>query len=322
MKVQWIPTREPMQRETKIPTNSLRRRPKNPLITPRDLPFACCDIHNAGVTKVDGRYVLLLTVENLQGNYRLYRATSRDGEEFEFDSRPFLPVPPDAEYEGMGTRDPRITRLDGTYHIVYVAESRFGTRLGLAESPGMRTARRVGYISEPDTKNGMLFPEKIGGRYARLERPKEGDSIWVSFSHDLNQWGGWRRVMAPRPGYWDPDRIGGAAPPMRIDEGWLLLYYGEKHTSAGPIFRLGAAILDPDDPWRIVGRTNVPVLSPVRAYERVGDVGNLVFSCGALLREDEPALEVFYGASASCICAGDITLSQIEKACLKRKVEA
>ena len=96
-----------------------------------------------------------------------------------------------------------------------------------------------------------------------------------------------------------------------------MLYYGIKDTSAGPLFRIGAAFLDPDNPAKVLSRTNIPILSPRERYERVGDVPNLIFSCGAIL-EDEKLL-LYYGASDSCICLGSTTIDEIDQECLESK---
>jgi predicted GH43/DUF377 family glycosyl hydrolase len=126
--------------------------------------------------------------------------------------------------------------------------------------------------------------------------------------------------MTPRSGFWDANVIGASAPPIEVERGWLLLYYGEKHTSAGPLVRLGAAVLDRDNPARVISRSNIPILSPRERYERVGDVPNVVFSCGALLEEDD-TLNVYYGASDSCVCLGQAKLDEIIQNCRESKLE-
>ena len=231
--------------------DTMRRCPGNPLISLGDLPFRAGDIWNAGVAAVDGRILLLLTVEMLEGRYAIFRAMSDDGENFTIDREPFM-VPMEVgaarAHESGGIRDPRITPLDNGYAVVYVADGDCGLRVGMAVTEDFRSVRRIGYLSQVDVKNGALFPQKINGKYALLKRPDAGGSIWLSASDDLVFWGSESVVMTPRGGYWDADRIGPAAPPIEIDEGWLLIYYGEKCTSAGPLVRLGAAVLDRDDP--------------------------------------------------------------------------
>jgi len=295
----------------------IRRCKSNPLITVYDLGFQCSDIYDAGVVKLEGEYLLLVTVEALQGQCSIYRAHSTDGQHFSVEKTPFLSparTGPFARYERLGVRDPRITCIDGTYYIVYLAEGDYGVRLALASTKDFQSSERIAFVSQPDTKNGALFPKKINGRFALLERPQERTSIWIKYSDDLIYWGNHQLVMTPRGGYWDADRVGAASPPIEIDDGWLLVYYGVKQTSAGPLFRLGAAVLDRDDPSKVLARSNIPILSPREKYERIGDVNNLVFSCGALLNGNNE-VKVYYGGSDSCLCLGTAPLDDILRVC-------
>jgi len=289
----------------------------NPIITIEDFSFKCSDIRNAGAVKVDGEYILLVTIQGLEGHYSIYTARSTDGYHFEMDDGPFMAPSREEEfriYEELGVLDARVVPLDGSYYISYSALGLHGYRLGLARTDNFRTAQRIGLVSEPDTKGGSLFPRKIGGRYVRLERPREGSSIWITYSEDLEYWGWSEVVMTPRAGFWDSDRIGVAVPPMEIDQGWLLIYYGAKQTSAGPLYRLGAAILDSEDPSKVIGRTNIPILSPREEYERIGDVPNIVFSCGAIVEPDDE-VKLYYGAANSCICVGTTKVQEIVRIC-------
>ncbi len=295
----------------------------NPAIRIDDVPFPCLDIRNAGAVKFEGRYILLLTIEALDGRTRIYRAESEDGYYFTIHPQPVLAcaaTDPFATYECSGVEDARVTLLDGTYYVIYTANSPVGLRLVVAKTQKFKTFERVSLASEPDTKGGALFPERVKGRYARLERPREGHSIWVAYSDDLHYWGGAEFVMGPRHGFWDFHRVGPGVPPIPVEEGWLLIYYGEKLTSAGPLFRLGAAVLDRDEPTKVLGRSDVPLLSPREPYERVGDVGNLVYACGAVL-EDGGQLRLYYGGSDSCICVGEAPVGRIVDRCLRGKEE-
>ena len=302
----------------KLQVNILQRWEGNPILGLPDLPFAASAIHNAGAVKHGGEYILLVTVENLRGDCSIYRARSSDGCRFSIDEVPFLSPAlkgPFAAYETQGVRDARITLFDGVYYVIYLAQSEHGVRLALAKTVDFESVERVALISEPDTKSGVLFPRKINGKYARLERPREGANIWISYSDDLVHWGGWRMVMTPRSGYWDSHRIGAAVPPIPMECGWLLVYYGERDLPGGPLFGLGVAFLDPEEPESVLGRSNIPVLAPRRQYERIGDVGNLVFSCGAVLSDDGSELEVYYGAADSCICLGTVPIRELEALC-------
>ena len=142
----------------------------------------------------------------------------------------------------------------------------------------------------------------------------------VVFSSLLLYETGFAAVMTPRGGYWDCHRLGLAVPPIGLAEGWLVIYYGVKQTSAGPLFRLGAALLDERDPAVVIGRTGASILSPRETYERIGDLPNLVFSCGAIV-EDDGMLRLYYGASNSCIALGTVEIDRIVTACLRGEQE-
>ena len=285
----------------------------NPYITIHDLDFQVSDIHNANAIEFQGQLFLLVTIESLSGVRCIHLARPQHDGVFRVDTQPFLQPstdPPFAEHESRGVMDVRATCLDGVYYLMYVALGRHGYRLGIAQTASFESVTKIGMVSEPDTKAGALFPKKIGDRFVRLERPSSGSSIWVSYSRDLIYWGDTELVMMPRGGFWDSNRIGVGPVPMETERGWLLIYYGVKDTSAGSIYRIGAAVLDRDDPTKVVGRTGVPILSPRETYERLGDLQNVVFCTGAYL-DDRDKLHLFYGASDSCICIGRTTLDEI-----------
>ncbi len=308
-----------MGKNVKLQRNAVERYEGNPILTLADLPFRASDVHNAGAVRHAGQYILLVTVESLQGSCSIYTARSDDGRHFCVEEDPILAPSlegPFAPYETEGVRDARITLFDGVYYVFYLAHSQYGFRLALARTEDFETIDRVALVSEPDTKSAGLFPRRIAGRYARLERPNEGGNIWISYSDDLTYWGDWDCVLTPRAGYWDCDRIGVAVPPIWTHCGWMVFYYGVKNTPSGPIFRLGVAFLDHEDPTRVVGRSNIPLLAPTEHYERIGDVSNLVFSCGALMDHEERKVEIYYGASDSCICLGTVGFEALESTCM------
>lgn len=295
----------------------------NPLIDICDLDFKCSDIHNAGVVSFHGEVLLLVTIEYLSGRRSIHLARPTADGHYDVESKPFLSPSEEPKYkrhESRGVLDGRVTFLDDVYYILYNALGDYGFRLALARTEDFRSVERIGLISEPDTKAGVLFGAKIKGRYARLERPRDGSSIWVTYSNDLIYWGGSELVISPREGFWDANRIGAGATPIETDHGWLVFYYGAKDTSSGPIYRIGTVILDKEEPTQIVGRANIPVLSPRENYERIGDVPNLVFPTGALA-DDNGNLKIFYGAANSCICIGTTTIKKIVDNCVKSKEE-
>ena len=293
----------------------------NPLLTIEDIPFPCNTVFNAACAKYNGQYILLLRVEDLTGRSVFALARSEDGYHFEMEPEPAMqPCVKEGcfkEYEKKGIEDPRITRIDDVYYIMYTSVSRYGPLLALAKTVDFKNFERIALISQPENKDGVLFPEKISGRYARLDRPVAGGvgNIWLSYSDDLIMWGHSRCVMTVRGDSWDSWRIGASAQPIRIDHGWLIIYHGVKATSHGPIYRLGAAILDAADPSKVICRSAIPILSPREYYERVGDVSNVVFSCGAILEDDGKTLKIYYGASDTSICVGTAQVDELMQFC-------
>lgn len=287
----------------------------NPIISVEDIPFRCNSVFNAAAASYNGEYILLLRVEDLKGRSVFALARSDDGFHFAVDPEPVM-EPADYEpfrtYEKRGIEDPRITEIDGEYFIMYTAYSQYGPCLALAKTTDFQTITRMGIISEPENKDGVLFPKKIGGRYARLDRPHAGlGNIWISYSEDLKMWGDSRVVMTGIGGRWDCDRIGASAPPIETPDGWLEIYHGVKSTSGGPVYRLGVALLDLEDPSKVLKRAAIPILSPREYYERIGDIGNVVFSCGAIAEGPNGNLIVYYGAGDTCICAGTTTIDEL-----------
>jgi predicted GH43/DUF377 family glycosyl hydrolase len=303
-----------------IKTDIIHRSKHNPVIDFEDIPFGCINLYNAGCIKKNGKYLLLLTIEHLDGITELFLAEGSDGYSFKVAKEPFIiPAKDDPlfKYKTMGVLDARITCLDNTCYIVYLSESKHGILLNLARTADFISVEKLGIISQPDTKAGALFPRKISGKYARLDRPNTGGSIWISYSADLLSWGESEVVLSPRDGYWDSNHIGCAAPPIEIPQGWLVFYYGVKKTSGGTLTRIGTVILNKDNPaGPLVGRSNIPVLSPRELYERVGDISNIVFSCGAIL-EDDSSIKFYYGTSNNCLYVGATTLAEIIDTCLQ-----
>ncbi|MBU0755862.1 MAG: glycosidase, partial [Planctomycetes bacterium] len=197
----------------------------NPIITLDHIPFPCNTVFNAACTKYGEEYILLLRVEDLKGRSVLAVARGEDGFHFQVGPEPVL-IPseeePFAAFESMGVEDPRITEIEGVYYIMYTAVSCYGPRLALARTTDFERFERIALVSEPENKDGVLFPRKVGDRYVRLDRPMtEGlGNIWISYSKNLKDWGDSRLLAAIRPGFWDCHRIGASAPPLETEKGW------------------------------------------------------------------------------------------------------
>jgi predicted GH43/DUF377 family glycosyl hydrolase len=287
----------------------------NPAITSEDIPFRANTVFNGTpINTPDGVY-LLLRIEGQQGYSFFALARSTDGFHFKIDPEPvMLPVRsgPFAQYEVKGIEDPRVTVIDGVCYVAYTAVGSCGPRIAIAKTDNYIDYERIALVSEPGNKDGILFPRKINGRYVRFDRPigLGKGSIWVSYSHDLIHWGDSEVVISPRPGYWDDYRVGASVTPIETEEGWLEIYHGVKMTSAGPIYRVGTILLDLDDPSKVIKHGNQPILSPREDYERIGDVGNVCFACGAVL-SDNGDMKIYYGAADTSICIATCTLDQI-----------
>lgn len=293
----------------------LDRYPENPIITSADIPFTCNTVFNGSPLKIDGEYFMLLRVEGQHGYSVFALGRSKDGYAFEIEQRPVMTPAtegPMEKYEVAGIEDPRATLLDGQIYVVYTAFSGFGPVMALATTEDFMHFERLGIISEPGNKDGLLFPQKVNGRYVRLDRPIGNDvgSIWVSFSEDLLHWGDSEVVVSPRPGYWDSYRVGGSTVPIKTSLGWLEIYHGVKMTSGGPIYRAGVVLLDLEDPSVVLGRSNVPVLAPRTEYERIGDINNVVFASGAILEADG-TIKVYYGAADTAICVATARVEEL-----------
>ncbi|MFQ6102565.1 MAG: glycosidase [Anaerolineae bacterium] len=245
----------------------------------------------------------------------------------------------------MSIEDPRLTEIEGELYMTYVVTptpsppSAVRRRLGIPkpQTAAPRTAlarvrefqsfERLGIITpyDADERDVVLFPEKIGGRYAAIHRPSnwigsgypvERPSIWFAFLDGLPG----RRcpeciegmydhkvIMEPEQP-WEGKKIGAGPPPIKTDAGWLLIYHG---VDPDHVYRAGAALLDLEEPWKVIARTTEPILEPEEEYEREGDVPNVVFPEGAVVVVVGDELLVFYGAADKVCCAASVRLDEL-----------
>jgi predicted GH43/DUF377 family glycosyl hydrolase len=293
----------------------------NPILTKDDIPYPVQTVHNAGVTKFEGRYIMLFRSHLDTGRSIIGLAESEDGFNFKAHSEPFMvpsTEPVFREYEAFGVEDPRITYIEGVYYITYSAYSQHGVRIGLAKTLDFESVERVALITQADYRNTVIFPEKIDGRYVKLDRPHSDISpwsIWISYSPDLRHWGDSRLVMKPVPYHWDETKIGPGAPPIRTERGWLNIYHGVFPTMAGHVYRLGAALHKLDDPAQILGVGDRWILQPEDPWEITGYVPNVVFTCGAI-SEDDGTLKLYWGGADKVMCAGTAVVDELVDLCL------
>ncbi len=293
----------------------------NPILTKDDIPYKVETVHNAGVVKHDGRYMMMFRSHKDNGRSIIGLAESDDGFNFTPRPEPFM-VPSTeglfAEYEAFGVEDPRINPLDGAYYITYSAYSQHGVRIGLAKTTDFKIVERVAFITQADCRNTVIFPEKINGRYVKLDRPHSDISswsMWISYSQDLRYWGDSRVIMKPMTYHWDQMKIGPGAPPIRTDKGWLNIYHGVFPTMDGSVYRLGVCLHKLDDPAVILGVSDRWILTPTDPWELVGYVHNVVFTCGAV-PEDDGTIKIYWGAADTVMCAGTAVIDELVDLCL------
>ena len=283
-----------------------RRSVFNPILCPEQWPYPVNAVFNPAAARVDGRVALLLRVEDLRGFSHLSLAWSDDGQK-DWDIHPepvFLPDPERAE-EHWGIEDPRVVWCEdlGQFAVTYVSFSRGGPQVSLALTRDFRHFERKGPLVPPEDKDAALFPRMVGGRFALIHRPiVRGEAhIWISFSPDLRHWGDHRILLPTRPGWWDSHRVGLGPPPIETPEGWLVIYHGVRVTASGSLYRVGLALLDLEEPWRVVRRSPEWVLGPQEPYELMGDVPGVVFPTGAIWDRETDELRLYYGAADRCV---------------------
>jgi len=296
-----------------------RRHPNNPILSVEDWPYNVNSVFNAAAAEVDRQILLLVRVEDFRGISHFTVARSNDGvSNWKIDAEPTLrPEPAEHPEELWGIEDPRVTLLEelGQWGVTYNAFSKGGPLISLATTKDFRAFERLGPVMPPEDKDAALFPSRIGDRWAMLHRPVARSpqlptNIWLSFSPDLRHWGHHQEIIYAREGsWWDANKIGLSAPPIETSEGWLVLYHGVRTTPSGSIYRLGLVLLDLEDPIRVMRRTDEWIFGPKAAYEREGDVDDVVFPCGWTTKDD--IVNMYYGAADSCIALASVKLSEL-----------
>lgn len=306
----------------------LRRYEGNPILEPRDFPVPADSVMNCGQAMYKGKTVLLVAAiyrKKINGSTTgIHAAFSEDGIHFEVDPEP-LCRPRDwtngvASFDGW-VIDPRLTQIGDEYYIVRPGQGPGGPCGLLEKTRDFKTTEFIDCIALPPNRVPCLFPEKINGLYAKLDRPynfrspQQTGSIWISFSPDLVYWGHYRPLLFPY-GPFCSSKVG-PTPPIRTDRGWLVIIHGVWSTCAGDRYSLGAMLLDLQDPTVVLGKTEGWILTPEAPYERVGHVSNVVFSCGCIPDYASDSLRVYYGAADERICLATGSLSGLVDACLR-----
>jgi len=301
----------------------LRRYGDKPIIAPEDMPFDCFSVFNAGATYWNGQVVLLLRVEDGTMASNFYVAKSKDGIKFEISKEPInYPISITEERIGKAGRfDMRITQMDGKIYCFHAASHKYGCCIGLCETEDFVNFKPIGHLSEPHNRNAVMFPEKINGLYARLDRPFQGDGggdaahTYISYSPDLEFWGR-SMPLNMNDAYWAKMKNGAGAIPIKTEHGWLEIYHAVNRNCNNYIYHLGVMLLDLKDPSIVTHAPKEFILTPETYHERIGQVPNVVFTSGACEMPDG-TLNVYYGASDNYTCLAQTTVKELVDYCLE-----
>ena len=214
--------------------------------------------------------------------------------------------------ETFGIEDCRVAQIEGKYYLTFTSVSDNGVGVGLRTTENWKNFEKHGMIFPAHNKDCAIFEEKINGLYYALHRPSSvdigGNYIWIASSPDSIHWGNHKCIAKTRKEQWDSKRIGAGAAPIKTEKGWLEIYHGanDKHQ-----YCLGALLLDLNDPSKVLARTEDPIMIPTADYELTGFFGNVVFTNGHILKDDNDTVTVYYGASDEFVCAADFSIKEI-----------
>lgn len=279
---------------------------KNPVI-PRDLiPNYSNSIFNSAVVFHEEQFTGVFRCDDRTRKMVLHRGFSKDGIRWELDPEPIHFKCEDKE---IGTfiygYDPRVVWIEDRYYVTW-CNYYHGPTIGVGYTHDFKTFHQLENAFIPYNRNGVLFPRKINGLYGIMSRPSDnahtpfGD-IFYSQSPDMCYWGKHRYMMGPVGNSWQYTKIGAGPIPIETSEGWLLIYHGVLTSCNGYVYSAGVALLDLEEPWKVIARAKPYILSPQTLYECVGDVPNVVFPCAALCDADTGRLAVYYGAADTVV---------------------
>jgi beta-1,4-mannooligosaccharide/beta-1,4-mannosyl-N-acetylglucosamine phosphorylase len=313
----------------------MKRHPKSPILTRADIP----DIHpqlvdatsvfNPGAIKFGNKYLLMLRVQSRSRETFMVMAESDNGIDFKVENKI-------VDFKGIEKvkekiyhiYDARISRIEGTYYIMFAMDMDGGCQLGLGKTDDFKNFEFLGITSNEDIRNGVLFPEKVNGNYLRMDRPNKsrhdngtssGSTIWLSKSDDLLNWKPVAPLIDGRFHYWD-EFIGSGPAPIKTRKGWLHIYHGVAgHFGSSNIYQAGVMLLDLNDPTKVLSRSWCNILEPRELYELVGQVPNVVFPSGMIVMEydnegfakPESEVYVYYGAADTCVGLAVTTINEL-----------
>ena len=323
----------------------MKRHPLNPILSAKDIPYDASLVFNAGVCKWQGKYVMLFRNDygSTEEGWRAARAegkpypgfstnlgiaTSDDGIHWTPGPKPVWAVRDD---EVFRVYDPRLTVVDGRVVVCFAMDTRHGLRGGVATTDDFERFEILS-LSAPDNRNMVVFPEKVGGNYVRLERPMpvysrwggpEQFDIWLSESPDLRFWGKTRLVLGAEKVPFANSKIGPAAPPVKTSRGWLTTFHAVRRSESDlhsweggwrKEYLAGLMLLDLDDPSKVIGMSREPLLRAETDCELRGFRGSVIFPGGMVL-ENSGEVKIYYGAADTVECLVTATVDELLSLC-------
>ena len=303
----------------------LTRFPGNPIITPiPELEWQSLATFNPAAVYEDGKVHILYRAQSVNGTSVIGYASSRDG--FHIDENLAEPIyfprePFESKIQPVGNsgcEDPRITRIDDKFFMLYTAYDGVNPpRVAITsilvddflKHKWNWTLPKLISHEGTDDKDACMIKGKIDDEHLAFHRL--GNDIWIDITSDPefneNRTLTGKVVAQPRPNMWDNVKLGIAAPPIETEKGWLLLYHGVGNP--GSVYKVGAMLLDYEDPYKVLARTHEPIFEPETDYEKVGVVPNVVFPCGAVVIKD--TLFVYYGGADKVVGVATISMKTL-----------
>jgi len=280
----------------------------NPII-PHDLIPSSNSIFNSAVVPFEGQFAGVFRCDNKARTMQLHTGKSADGVNWSLNNERIQWQPDNAQVAEINTfeysYDPRVVWIEDRYYVTW-CNGYHGPTIGVGYTYDFETYYQLENAFLPFNRNGVLFPRKINGKFAMLSRPSDnghtpfGD-ITYSESPDMEHWGRHRYVMGTAGG-WQATKIGAGPIPIETSEGWLLIYHGVLTSCNGFVYSFGAALLDLEQPWKVIARGEPYLLAPQAPYERTGDVPNVAFPCAALVDGDTGRMAIYYGGADTVVC--------------------
>jgi beta-1,4-mannooligosaccharide/beta-1,4-mannosyl-N-acetylglucosamine phosphorylase len=284
------------------------RSQRNPII-PHDLIPSSNSIFNSAVVPFEGAFAGVFRCDNKSRTMQLHAGRSADGIDWTIEDERIVWQPANRQVAEISTfqygYDPRVVWIEDRYYVTW-CNGYHGPTIGVGYTSDFETFYQLENAFLPFNRNGVLFPRKINGKFAMLSRPSDnghtpfGD-IYFSESPDMAHWGRHRFVMGTAGG-WQATKIGAGPIPIETSEGWLMIYHGVLTSCNGFVYSFGAALLDLEEPWKVLYRGEPYLLAPQAPYERTGDVPNVAFPCAALVDGESGRMAIYYGGADTVVC--------------------